>query len=80
MDRGARQLTVHGVTELDMTDWLRTQIAISYFAQIYTFQAFNEWEASFLIFWPHRMAFGILSPQPGTESAPPELEVRRLNH
>ena len=26
------------------------------------------------------MAYGILVPQPGTESVPPEIEVQSLNH
>ena len=33
----------------------------------------------FFFFWPYQMACGILVPQPGTEPAPPVLEVRSLN-
>ena len=34
----------------------------------------------FFIFWPHRMACGILVPQPEIQTLPPALEVWFLNH
>ena len=33
----------------------------------------------YVCFWPHRVAFGILVPQPGVELMPPAVEARSLN-
>ena len=37
-------------------------------------------ESYIYIFWPHRVACGILVPRPGIELVPPAGEVQSLNH
>ena len=34
----------------------------------------------FVFFWLHRVACGILVPQPGIKPAPPAVEAQSLNH
>ena len=35
---------------------------------------------SFLFFWPHHMAYGILVPKPRMEPIHPAMETQSLNH
>lgn len=41
---------------------------------------FYIWNSSFLLFWPHHVACGVLLSQPGIKPTPPVLAAWSLNH
>ena len=95
MDRRAWWATVHGVTkELITTEhmlldkfWDKKRVTRKmreYFELNKNTVYENLWDAvlrrTFLCFWPHCVAYGILVPQPGIKLGPSAVKAQRLNH